>query len=205
MRIVVFGANGRTGKEIMIQALIKGIEVIAFVRRPESVDLKDAKLTMAQGDVRDAGAVEKAIQGTDAVLVALGNRSLKEKDLMSAATRNIIEGMNKNGIKRIIVESSAGIFGSKDSSFFFGNIIRPLFLKKVFDDKVAQLHLLEESNLDWVLVRPSGLIDAQKTGKYYITFDKPSGRNISRSDVAEFMLAQVSSNKYLKQMPIISY
>jgi putative NADH-flavin reductase len=205
MRIIIFGANGRTGKEIMIQALIKGTDVTAFVRRPESIDLKDDRLTVVLGDVRDATAVDKAVMGMDAVLVALGNRSTKEKDLMAVATQNIIAAMNKHGIKRIIVESSAGLFGAKDSGFFFGYIIRPLFLKTLFDDKVVQLSLLEKSDLDWVLVRPSGLIDAQKTGKYNITFDKPSGRKISRSDVAEFMLAQVTGNKYLKQLPIISY
>jgi len=205
MKVAIFGASGRTGKELMLQSLVKGYEVSALVRRPESIDVKDPRLFMVQGDVRDAEPVEKTIMGTDAVMVALGNRSLKEKDLMEVATRHIIASMVKNNVKRIIVQSSAGIFGAKDSSFFFGCVIRPLFLKKVFDDKLTQLKLLQESSLDWVLVRPAGLIDAQKTGKYHITLDKPAGSKISRADVAEFMLAQITSDKYLKQMPVISY
>jgi putative NADH-flavin reductase len=205
MKIALFGASGRTGKELMIQSLVKGYDVVALARSPESIDLRDTKLSLVQGDVRDPDAAEKVIDGADVVLSALGNRSLKEGDLMETATRNMIAAMIKHGVKRIIVESSAGIFGAKDSSIFFGYVIRPLLLKKVFEDKLKQLNLLQESPLDWILVRPAGLIDAQKTGKYHITSDKPAGKKISRSDVADFMLRQVNSDQYLKQMPIISY
>jgi putative NADH-flavin reductase len=205
MKVTIFGANGRTGKEIMLQALIKGYSVTAFARNPETIDIRDEKLSIVEGDVLDATAVEKAITGTDVVLVALGTRSLKDDSTLSKATQNIVDAMEKHGVKRIIVESSAGIFGAKDSSFFFGNIIRPLLLKKVFNDKVRQLDILKKSQLEWILVRPAGLIDVLKTGKYNITDDKPAGRKIGRSDVADFMLGQVSSNKYLRQMPIISY
>lgn len=205
MKIALFGGSGRTGKEILIQSLVKGYKVRAMVRNLEAIDITDDKLQVLQGDILNPMAVENAVMGSDVVMVALGVRSSKDQFVLSQGTQHIVEAMDKFGVKRIIVESSAGIFGAKDGGFIFGNIIRPLFLKKIFDDKLRQLEILKKSDLEWVLVRPSGLIDAQKTGKYNITDDKPSGRKIARSDVAEFMLAQINGSKYIRQMPIISY
>lgn len=205
MKIALFGGSGRTGKEILIQSLVKGYKVRAMVRNLEAIDITDDKLQVLQGDILNPMAVENAVMGSDVVMVALGVRSSKDQFVLSQGTQHIVEAMDKFGVKRIIVESSTGIFGAKDGGFIFGNIIRPLFLKKIFDDKLRQLEILKKSDLEWVLVRPSGLIDAQKTGKYNITDDKPSGRKIARSDVAEFMLAQINGSKYIRQMPIISY
>ncbi len=205
MKLAIFGASGRTGKEAMLQALIKGHEVKVLVRNRASIDLKDSKLQVIEGDVCDAAAVESVVRDTEVVLVALGARSSKEASVHSIGTSNIVAAMKANGLKRIVVVSSAGLYGSKDSSFFFGSVIRPLFLKKVFDDKVKQLEILEQSGLEWILIRPSRLIDGQKTGKYNITEDKPMGKNIARADVAAFMLAHITSNKYVHKMPILSY
>jgi putative NADH-flavin reductase len=204
MKISIFGASGRTGKELMLQSLIKGYEVVALVRDPGKIDLKDSKLTIIQGDARNADDVAQAVKGTEVVLFALGG-ARKEKDLMEVSTAHIIAAMEKYGLKKIIVESSLGLFGAKDGGIIFGCIVRPLFLRNAFKDKVKQLRLLQQCSLDWVLVRPGMLLDAQKTGKYNIALDKPAGSKISRADVAEFMLAQVKSDKYLRQMPIITY
>lgn len=205
MKVALFGASGRTGKEIMIQSLVKGYQVHALVRNLESIDLKDSKLTLTQGDVLDPIAVEKVVKDADVVLVALGARSSKEANVHSTGTQYIVDAMNKNGIKRIVVASSAGLFGAKDSSFVFGNIIRPIFLRKIFAEKLNELEILNKSALEWILVRPAALIDGQKTGKYHVTEDKPAGKNITRADVAAFMLGQLNGSKYIRKMPIISY
>jgi putative NADH-flavin reductase len=205
MKIALFGATGRTGKEILIQSLIKGYRVKALVRDPQKIDLHDEKLELIQGDVRNEEAVFKTIEGADAVMFALGMRSAADKFVTSQGTGLILKAMEANQVKRIVVVSAAGLFGAKDSGFFFGCIIRPLFLKKSFDDKVRQLELLENSEVEWILVRPVALIDAMKTGKYHITLDKPIGSRISRADVADFMLNQLNGSKYIRQMPIISY
>lgn len=205
MKVAIFGANGRTGKELVIQSLIKGYNVTAFVRNPDNIDITHEKLNIIQGNIIEYSAVENAIKDTDVVLVSVGSGRQKQKNLHYTGTENIVRAMEKHSVRRLIVQSSAGLFGAKDSGFIFGSIIKPLFLKKEFEDKIAQLNILRESSLDWILVRPVSLIDGMKTGKYHITLDKPQGKNISRADVAEFMLNQISSSKYLKQMPLISY
>jgi aminopeptidase-like protein len=99
--------------------------------------------------------------------------------------------------------SSAGILGN-DGGFWFGKIILPLFLKQVFEDKKRQMKLLQESNLEWVLIRPVGLTDAPKTGKYQIYDMIPGSATIPRADVADFMLKLMTDKKYDKMMPAIS-
>ena len=99
--------------------------------------------------------------------------------------------------------SSAGILGN-DAGFLFGKIIMPLFLKQVFIDKVRQMKLLQESKLDWVIIRPTGLTDAPKTGKYKITAGAPGSLRIPRADVADFMLKLITDKQYDRQMPAIA-
>ncbi len=205
MKIAIFGATGRAGRELMLQALVKGYDVQALVRKPQMIDVRDKRLHVIAGDVRDLAAVEETVSGADVVCVALGARSGEKHDVHSTGTQHIIDAMKRCGIRRILVISSTGLFGSRDSGFVFGNIIRPLFLRKVFNDKRKQLTLLEKSGLEWILIRPVRLIDGQKTGKYHISDDKPEGKEISCADVADFMMGQLISTKYLQKMPILSY
>jgi len=99
--------------------------------------------------------------------------------------------------------SSAGILGD-DAGFWFGKIIMPLFLKQVFEDKKRQAKLIQESNLDWVIIRPVGLTQAPKTGKYQINEKNPSSSTIPRADVADFMLKLLTDKRYDGKMPAIS-
>jgi hypothetical protein len=99
--------------------------------------------------------------------------------------------------------STAGILGN-DAGFLFGKIIIPFFLKQVFLDKVRQMKIVQESNVDWVIIRPAGLTDAPKTGKYKITMGSPVSRRIPRADVADFMLKLMTDKQYDRQMPAIA-
>ena len=99
--------------------------------------------------------------------------------------------------------SSAGVLGN-DAGFFFGKIIIPLLLREVFKDKIRQMKIIQDSSLDWVIIRPSGLTDSPKTGKYKISMDAPLSRSVPRADVADFMLKLLTDKKYDRQMPAIS-
>jgi hypothetical protein len=79
-----------------------------------------------------------------------------------------------------------------------------LFLKEVFEDKKRQMKVIRESTLDWVIIRPSGLTDSPKTGKYKITGHSPASRSIPRADVADFMLKLMTDKTYDRQMPAIA-
>lgn len=203
MKIVVFGASGRTGLLTVYQALEKGHHVTAFARKASSVTIQHKNLQIIQGDILEFEKVKEALQGQDTVISTLGVEGRKYTTVLSEGTANIIRAMNELNVKRFICMSSAGILGD-DSGFWFGKIILPLFLKQVFEDKKRQMKLLQESNLEWVIIRPVGLTQAPKTGKYKIYDAKPGSATIPRADVADFMLKLLTDKKYDKRMPAIS-
>lgn len=203
MKLVVFGASGKTGILIVYQALNQGHTVTAFARDPSKVTIVHKNLRVVQGDVLDPETVNLAVEGQDVVLCALGSDKNKPGTMLSQGTANILNAMESQGVKRIICMSSAGILGN-DGGFWFGRIIMPLFLNHVFDDKKRQAKVIAESRAEWVIIRPTGLTDAPKTNTYKINLDIPTSRSIPRADVADFMLKLMTDKKYDGKMPAIS-
>ena len=71
-RVVVFGASGGVGREVVQQALGRGDEVIAVVRTPGKLAVSDPKLTLVTGELSDREAIDAAVRGTERVISALG-------------------------------------------------------------------------------------------------------------------------------------
>ncbi len=203
MKIAIFGASGRTGILTVYQALDKGHLVTAFARKPSSVTIQHKNFQVVQGDILDYEKVKQAVEGQDVIISALGVESRKPTTILSQGTRNILLAMEECKVSRFICMSSAGILGN-DAGILFGKIIMPLFLKQVFLDKVRQMKIIQETNLDWVIVRPTSLTDAPKTGKYKITMGSPASRKVPRADVADFMLKLITNKQYDRQMPAIA-
>lgn len=203
MKISVFGASGRTGILIVYQALNQGHQVTAFTRRVSGIPIQHEKLKIVEGEILDPVKVREAVAGQDAVLCALGLDKNKPSTVLSDGTRNILKVMEEEGVRRFICMSSAGILGN-DSSFWFGKIFMPLFLRHIFDDKRRQMKVIEESNAEWVIIRPVGLTDSPKTGTYKINIGNPTSWTIPRADVADFMIRLVSNKQYDRTMPALS-
>lgn len=207
MNLLIFGASGETGRELVKQALAQGHEVTAFVRDSAKLnDIQHSNLKLVEGDVTDATAVERAIQGQDAVLSALGSRSLKKNPKLVEGVRNIVQNMEKVGVRRLIYESALGVGDSrKRINFVFRSIIIPLVLRNAIADHEEKEAAIKQSQLDWVIVRPAGLTNGPHKGEYRHGESMQYGARISRADVADFMLKQVTDNTYLHKMPGVSY
>ena len=207
MKVLVFGATGTTGRVVVERALELGYAVTAFVRNPAKVESKHANLTVFQGDAMDPASVEKAVQGHDAVLCSLG-AGLKGK-VRSEGTRNIIRAMEKAKIRRFICQSTLGIGDSWDNlNFLWKYIMFRGLLRQAYADHVTQEDHVKQSRLDWTIVRPGAFTDGNLTGEYHHGFpgtDKTKKLKISRADVADFMLKQLTDNTYLHKTPGLSY
>jgi putative NADH-flavin reductase len=209
MKLIIFGSTGGTGRQIVAQALEQGHDVTAFARSPEKLNQKHEKLKVVQGNVLDFASLERAIQGQDVVLCALG-MSMKDKTMLRAnGTKNIIRAMEKTGVKRFICQSSAGVGDSSATlPFLMKYLIVPFILRRSFADHEIQENYIKESQLDWIIVRPAALTDGEHTGSYqhgYTADNKTVTNKISRADTADFMLKQLSDNQYLHKTPCISY
>lgn len=216
MKLIIFGATGRTGLALVSQALDKGHNVTAFVRNPKAMDIQRPDLTVVQGDILDYESVHAAVQGQEVVLSALGVTSFKKNTIISDGTQNIITAMNEHRVKRFICVTTMGLGDSRKQkgwayiipiSLMF-RLQRLPILRNQFVDRDLQEEYIKKSTLDWIIVRPGGLTNGPRTGNYRHGFsidDTTVKVQISRADVADFMLKQIADDTYLHQTPSISY
>lgn len=211
MRIVVFGASGGTGRELVKQGLAQGHEVTAFVRKADAF-AEEPRLKVVTGDALDAKAVAGAIAGQEAVLSALGSRSLADETLLPGAMRNILAAMKKHGVKRLIVLGAAGVSPGADkrlsaSRKLMLRFIRSTFLKKPFRSQQAMQELMRASDAEWTVAQPPRLLNAPGRGRYRVDGEAlpADGTHIARADVATFMLAQLTSREWLRRSPFIAW
>jgi putative NADH-flavin reductase len=219
MKVVVIGATGPTGIELVSRALDEGHEVTAFARNPPALSsyafYEHKHLEKFTGDVLQPLTVERAIKGHDAVLVAIGPRrhagtGETPVNVCSVATRHVLEAMAKHGTKRLVVLSSAGVGESRGkhqagiAGILFESLVVPTLLKRQFKDKELQESLVRESTVDWVIVQPTALTNGDPKGAYKVAIDGSRvPARIARADVAAFMVDQVTSDTYLHKAPVI--
>jgi putative NADH-flavin reductase len=209
MRIVIFGATGRTGKHLIEQALAQDHFVTAFARTPSKVSMSHERLRVIRGNVLDAASVEKAVEGQEVVLCALGRNRGEPTIALAEGTRNIIQAMKQHGVQRIICVSAAGFLGEQ-ADFLIGKVLFWYFrryLKRLFEAMRLQFEELQQSELKWVAVRPVLLDEGPRKGHFRVVVKNipKGGYRINTGDVADFMLRQVSSDEYVGQAPAIAY
>ncbi len=207
MKVLIIGATGTVGRELVMQALEMGHTVTAFARDPLKLEIRRPNLDLIAGNVMDSGLVDRTVAGHDAVLVALG--AGMKGQVRSTGTRNIIQAMQRNGVRRLVCLSTLGVGDSRvHLNFYWKYIMFGMLLRAAFADHVSQEEHVIRSGLDWTIVRPAAYTDGERTGNYRHGF--PAGAKglklkISRADVADFVLAQVTDNSYLHKTPGISY
>ncbi len=206
MNLLIFGATGETGCELVNQALAQGDAVTAFVRDPDKLDIKHPNLKVIEGDVTDTATVERAVQGQDVVFSTLGSRSLKKNPTLTKGVDTIVRAMEKQGVQRLVYQSSLGVGNSREHlDFLVRYIIIPLVLRNAIADHEDKEQIVQQSSLDWVIIRPAGLTNGLHTGNYRHGESMHYGAKISRADVADFMLKQITDKTYLHKAPGISY
>jgi len=209
MNLLVFGATGGTGRQLVEQALTQGHTVTAFARTPAKLGLQHARLHVVPGDVLDAAAVQAAVAGHDAVLSALGAPAGHKAPVRSEGTRHILHAMEQTGVRRFVCLTTLGMGDSRPAlPFAYKYLIVPLFLRSAFADSEIQEAYIRQSALEWTIARPATLTNGPRTGQYRHGFPatEPGLKiKISRADVADFMLWQLHEPTYLRQAASLSY
>lgn len=209
MKLVIFGANGPTGRHLTKQALAADHVVTAVTRHPELFPLEHERLQVMQGDVFEYAAVERAVVGHDAVLSSLGVSYSREPiTVYSQGTGHIIQAMNNQGVRRLVCVSSSVTDPQTrghdtGGGFFFEKILKPLLIngfgRTLYADMLRMELLVMNSELDWTIVRPSGLFDTPIVTPYRVAETVISGRYTSRTDLAHCMLRQLTTETYLRK------
>src|SRR5262245_17114154 len=139
-RILIIGATGRTGRQLVAQALERGYAVTAFARDPSSIELRHPRLSIAQANVLDAASVEAAMRGHHAVVSALGHkRYFSLSRIHAEGTRHILESMQRHGVRRFVCLTSLGLGDSAGRlGMPYNLLVIPLLLPIYFWDKACQ-------------------------------------------------------------------
>ncbi len=209
MKLLVFGATGPTGQQVVAQALRQGHELTVFVRNSAQLAVSDDRLRVVVGSVPDdADAIAAAVRGQDAVISALGVRSsLKSSSLISRSMQAIVPAMERNGVRRLIFTSAFGVGDTRRDAPLLPRIMYRLLLTDIFADKADGERYLRSSSLDWTLVYPVLLSNGPRTGKYRVGehLDLHGLPRVSRADVADFILTQLEDTSYIRKVAVISY
>ena len=208
MKLALFGANGGTGRALTAQALAAGHDVTAVTRHPETFGITHERLRVVVGDALESDSVSSAIRGQDAVLSTLGVPFGKDPiTIYSVGTGNIVSGMIEHGVRRLACVSSSAVESHPDptESWLFEKVLQPYVVngigKTTYDDMRAMEATVRSSELDWTIVRPSGLFAAETVTEYRVSSDHLSGRYTSRADLADFLLRLAGATDFVHETP----
>ena len=201
--LVVLGATGGTGRELVKQALARGHFVTAFVRSPHRLKEFQDRITVRQGDLLNSVSLEQVIQGHDAVLSGFGPRvpvSKADANLLERFARALVTAMPAAGVQRVVVESVAFLF--KNSVFPPAYLLGRLFFPRAVADASAMERIFADTDLDWTMVRPPELTDRPYTGKYRVREGHlpRCGLKISRADVADLIIKLAENRASIRKV-----
>lgn len=207
--IAIFGGSGRTGRLVVEQALAAGHTVRLLARTPASVPPQGPAVQVVQGDVLDQAAVARVVEGSDAVISVFGQVKGSPPALQTDGTGNITRAMATYGVRRIVSLSGGGLPDPEhDRPKLADRVIRlllRLLAPQVLADARGHLEVLEESGLEWTVVRGPRLKDSPYTGRYRVGWvGADAGTAVGRADLAEFILQQVDDRSFLHQLPLVS-
>jgi putative NADH-flavin reductase len=206
-KVLLLGATGGTGREVLAQALRKGHEITVLVRNPRRLGSPAARVRVMIGDVLEGATLANAVRGQDVVLSTLGvGSSLKSSGLIGRSVPAIARAMESEGVARMILISAYGVGETIRDAPLVPRLLMRLLLRDVYADKLAGDDALRRSSLDWTIVHPVTLTNGPRSGKYRVG-ERLALRGfprVSRADVADFLVAQIEDRSFSRKDVLVS-
>jgi putative NADH-flavin reductase len=212
MNVTVFGATGGIGSQVVDQLRTRGHAVTAYLRNPAKVPATwGDEVTVVVGELSDAAAIDRAVQGADAVVSALGpnlSRSATGLPLIEG-TRSIMAAMQRHGVRRYIGHATPSILDPRERPTWqtrLSTFMAKTFLPRAYNELRGMSEIVTTSGLDWTIVRFLAPKDGAARGQLrqgFFGHDKV-GFAVTRADIAAFTAAQVDDDRYIGAAPAIS-
>ena len=203
MNVLVFGASGKTGREVVRQALARGFNVAAFVRETARLPLAHANLRLVTGQITDPKAVARAIEGHTCVISTLGvGLPLRHDPIVIEGVRTIARASEHASVARLLYMSFIGVSESRDAAGFLLKQLASTVLRHEVADHEVKEAAVAESFVDWTIVRAPKLTNGRLTASYRVGEDIEARSPLpmmSRADVADFMLRQLSDQSFIRK------
>jgi len=204
VKLVIFGANGPTGRQAAGQAVTEGHTVTAVTRRPDEYPLSHPRLRVAGADVLDPAAVARVVAGQQAVISVLGvPYSRNPVSVYSEGVAHITQAMTKHGVRRLVCVSSTVLFGvpAPGETLFFRKVVEPAIARTigrtVYEDMRRMEEIVRDSDHAWTVVRPAGLFDRETVSDYQIATSRLPGRFTSRADLGNALLREAVGDRHV--------
>lgn len=206
--ILLVGATGPTGSEVLSLAAASGRRIRALARNPASLEAAGGGHEIVRGDVLDLPSLVAALTGIDVAVCVLGTPlTRKPVTLLSRGTANLLAAMAETGTRRIVCVTGMGAGDSRGhGGFIYDHLVLPLMLGSIYADKDRQEAILRGVDVDWTIVRPAYLTDGPATGRFRELTDLTGVRmtRISRKDVAAFLLEEAVDPHFLRRVVNLS-
>lgn len=206
LKIAIIGGTGKAGKYLVKQLVNQGFKMKVLLRNPNKLESTNLLIEKVSGDVRNFESVNSLIEGCSAVISTLGHTK-GESPVFSLATDNVIKAMNAQNIKRYIMITGIALNTQHDNKKFrtkFLSKIMTLSYPAIIADKQKEYSKLVESNLDWTLIRIPLIEQTESSGKIKISLSDCPGKKISSTDLANFLISQLSDDSFIRKSPFIA-
>ena len=201
MKLIVFGATGQVGLQLLKQALWKGDAVKAFGRNVFDLEVNNEHLEIIKGALFDEGEVYNALKDCDAVLSSIGGSFDGSDKTRSLGMKNILAQMKKANVKRIVALGGMGILNADEDHLLLDTEDYPKEFIPVGNEHRKAYDYLKASGLEWTFVCSPDIINDGPTGKYITSKDYPPEPNLNQinaGDLAQFMLNELEKNEYIQ-------
>jgi len=208
IKIAIIGGTGKSGKYLVNQLINQGFQLKILLRNPNNFQLKSSLIEVIKGEVTNYNSIHSLIEDCQAVISTLGlGIPASEPTIFSQSTTNVIKAMNECNVHRYIVTTGLNVdtpFDKKSSKTSFGTD----WMKKTFPisttDKQSEYDILVNSNIDWTLVRLPLIEQTDERNQVSVDLEDCTGDKISATDLAFFLIEQLSSKAFIKKSPFLS-
>jgi putative NADH-flavin reductase len=209
MQITILGSTGPIGKAVLNEALKSGYKVKVLVRNPDKLDNLKGKVEIVKGNLLDALSVEKALEGSQAVINLSGAVNEPDQiDKFQKIGKILIEKMKKQGITRLINISLAVINLPQEKLDFKRKLLKVMvnlfYKQKKQIQEVVMNIILGDKDINWTFVRPAMVSNKAGTRKVLADDKKMPGTTIMLEDLGMFMVEQITSTEWLKKAPLVA-
>lgn len=207
----IIGATGGTGIEFLTQSENYSYDITAFVRSPEKLKEQFPNLKLVKASIDDFEILKRELVDFDVIVSLVGVSGLlqarKPNAIYERTGKNLTKIATLNNIKRLIIVSSGGVVEAENEPWFFKYLLKPIFLNKMYDDMRVMENIITSSNLDYTIVRPPYLTKGKLTKKYRVILDKwfEDDKDLSRADLAHYLLNCLEDNKISRRIVGVSY
>jgi len=208
IKIAIIGGTGKSGKYLVNQLINQGFQLKILLRNPNNFQLKSSLIEVIKGEVTNYNSIHSLIEDCQAVISTLGlGIPASEPTIFSQSTTNVINAMNECNVHRYIVTTGLNVdtpFDKKSSKTSFGTD----WMKKTFPisttDKQLEYDILVNSTIDWTLVRLPLIEQTDERNQVSVDLEDCPGDKISATDLALFLIEQLSSKAFIKKSPFLS-